>query len=136
MASVAPLSGNLLSMSDAIREKTEPDAVFVAGASYAPWIPAIAGRRVLLAGGEPLSLVTREKSQRAFAFSRDAEAIASAAATWNLTHVAWGRLDQPARDEKGPILDFTFFEKSPLFEQRFRLRRWVRIFEYTPARLE
>ena len=130
VASVAPLSRNVLAMSDAIREKTEPDAVFVAGASYAPWIPAIAGRRVLLAGGEPPDLVEREASERAFVFSRDAEAIASAAAEWDLTHLAWGRLDQPTGDEQGPVVDFTFFEKSPLFESRFRLRRWVRIFEY------
>ena len=119
-----------------MRARTEPDAVFGAGASYAPWIPAIAGRRVLLAGGEPPDPFERKASKRAFVFSRDAEAIASAAATWNLTHVVWGRLDQPTGDEKGPIVDFTFFEKSSLFEQRFRLRRWVRIFEYTPARLE
>jgi hypothetical protein len=132
-ASVAPLSGNILAMSEAIRERTEPDAVFVAGPSYAPWIPAIAGRRVLLAGGEPLDLVERQASERAFVLSRDAEAIASAAAAWNLTHLAWGRLDQPLDRDQGPVVDFMFFEDSPLFQERYRLRRWVRIFEYARA---
>ena len=136
VASFTPVSRNVLAMSDAIREKTEPDAVFVAGASYAGWIPAIAGRRVLLAGKEPPDLVAREASERAFVFSKDAEAIASAAAAWDVTHLAWGRLDQPTGDEKGPVVDISFFEDSPLFQERYRLRRWVRIFEYAPAGLE
>ena len=104
VASVAPISGNLLAMSAAIRETTEPDAVFVAGESYAPWIPALSGRRVLLAGGEPPDRLAREASERAFAFSKDADAIASAAAAWGLTHLAWGRLDQPSSDENGPLV--------------------------------
>ena len=136
VASFTPVSRNVLAMSDAIREKTEPDAVFVAGASYAGWIPAIAGRRVLLAGKDTPDLVAREASERAFVFSKDAEAIASAAAAWDVTHLAWGRLDQPTGDEKGPVVDISFFEDSPLFQERYRLRRWVRIFEYAPAGLE
>ena len=50
-------------------------------------------------GGEPPDRLAREASERAFAFSKDADAIASAAAAWGLTHLAWGRLDQPSSDE-------------------------------------
>lgn len=125
--STEPISGNLLEMSRSIRELTEPDAVFVAGPSYAPWIPALSGRRVLLADTEPDDVAARSAAQRAFSFSHDAESIHAAAERYRLTHLAWGRLDRPT-------VDFGFFERSPLFVERFRLRRWVRIFEYRVAR--
>jgi hypothetical protein len=126
VASAEPISGNLFEMSRSIRETTEPDAVFVAGASYAPWIPALSGRRVLVADTEPDDVATRRAAQQAFAFSNDAETIRVAADRYQLTHLAWGRLDRPA-------VDFTYLETSPLFVERYRLRRWVRIFEYRGA---
>lgn len=121
--SLTPITGNLFAMSKAIRESSEPSAVFVAGKSYAPWIPALSGRRVLLAEAEPLDLVSRRAAEQAFAFSNDASAIRAAADRYRLTHLAWGRLDQP-------MPDLAYLETSPLFEERYRLRRWVWIFEY------
>jgi hypothetical protein len=135
VASLTPISGNLMEMADAIRSLSSPDAVFVASRSYAPWIPALAGRRVLLADSNPVDLAARKAAERDFAFSNDPEAIASAASRWGLTHLAWGRLDMPSTEADAPAIDFTFFENSPSFELRFRLRRWVRIYEYRSLRV-
>jgi hypothetical protein len=131
--SLAPISGNLLEMADAIRRLSSPQAVFAAGDSYAPWIPALAGRRVLLADSDPPDFSARKAALQAFAFSHEPKTIAKAASQWGLTHLAWGRLDAPATEDQQPSIDFTFFDDSPLFKERYRLRRWIRIYEYLPS---
>ena len=130
--SVPVVSRRLLAMGDALRSTTDTDAVFAAGPSYAPWIPALGGRQVLLAGESVEDAAARERAQSLFVRSQDPAEIALVARRWRLTHLAWGRLDQPASGEEITPVDFDFFERSPLFEERFRDRRWLRVFEYIP----
>jgi hypothetical protein len=89
---------------------------------YGPWIPALSGRRVLLADD---SDPERRKAREWIAASRDAEQIRSAAERFHVTHLAWGRLD--ALDPLA--IDFEFLESSPLFSLVHQQRRWVRVFE-------
>ena len=119
------VSRRFIAMGEMLRDTTDADAVLAAGPSYAPWIPALSGRRVLLVGESP----ERERALETMVQSRDPDQIAVAVTEWNVTHVAWGRLDQP---EGTTPVDFVFFEQSPRFEERYRDRRWIRVFEYTP----
>jgi hypothetical protein len=111
-----------LAFGDWIREATSQDAVFLTGPSYGPWIPALSGRRVLLADD---SDPERRKAREWIAASRDPERIRSAAERFHVTHLAWGRLD--ALDPLA--IDFEFLESSPLFSLVHQQRRWVRVFE-------
>ncbi len=119
------VSRRFVAMGEVLRDTTDADAVLAAGPSYAPWIPALSGRRVLLVGESP----ERERALETMVQSRDPDQIAVAVTEWNVTHVAWGRLDQP---EGTTPVDFGFFKQSPRFEERYRDRHWIRVFEYTP----
>ena len=56
--------------------------------------------------------------------SDDPAKVEAVAEEWGVTHFAWGRLDQ-----EDFLVDYPFFQSHPLFVERYRLRRWVRIFE-------
>jgi hypothetical protein len=127
LASVPPLSRQFVGLGDWIRTGTSEQAVFVAGPSYACWIAALSGRRVLLVEPSvsvPKDHSSREQAQSRFVGSKDRRGIEMTAEKWGITHLAWGRLDQEHLQ-----VDYRFFESDRLFEERYRLRRWVRIFE-------
>jgi hypothetical protein len=123
--SVDPISHEYSTFGDWIRGTTPADAAFVAGPSYAAWIPPLSGRRVLLRDEKDR---TREDAQAAIAASKDPEKIRSAAREWGVTHLAWGRLDA---DE--PIaVDLAFLNASPTFSLVHQQRRWVRVYQIRP----
>lgn len=84
-----------------VREHTPPDAVFAAGPSAASWIPALAGRRVLLtaAARPPADYQERKAVERTLLTSEDAGEIARAARRYGITYLA---VDAPVREEYGP----------------------------------
>jgi hypothetical protein len=128
--SVEPISHEYTTFGDWIRQSTSPDAVFVTGPSYAPWIPALSGRRVLLLD-DVAPVPRRRDREQAFRWitgSREREPILAAASAWGVTHVAWGRLDADVDTD----LEFEFLESSPLFSLVYQQRRWIRVFELRP----
>ena len=132
VASLHPIGGNYLAMGQAFRERTEADAIVAAGPAYASWIPPLSGRRILLAADE---LVTddrpaREQALEWMVFSNNSNRIETVAREWGITHVAWGRLDQPRPGEEGPAVDFSFFDGRSDFEKVWRLHRWLTIYAY------
>lgn len=74
-----------------VRQHTPRDAVFVAGKQAASWIPALTGRRVVLAEGGQLMPPDRDRRkqvERTLLLSQDAGEIRAAAARYGVTHVA------------------------------------------------
>jgi hypothetical protein len=151
VASVPGVSRQHLAVAEAVRENTPPDAHFVAGPSYAPWIAALTGRSVLLDEGAAVPVpdtVARRRAARDLLTSRDDDRVRQVAQEWGITHVVWGRLDQPAPGDagvgvdvddeslwlEGVAVDFDYFDRSPSFDERFRLRRFARIYEYVGRR--
>lgn len=131
--SVPAISRRFLAMGEALRSTTDADAVFATGPTYAPWIPGLTGRRVLLAGDSVADTAARELAVTTLVRSQDSDAIDTIVREWGVTHVAWGRLDQPtSEDEEIAPVDLGFFERSSLFEERYRDQRWLRVFEYIP----
>jgi hypothetical protein len=131
--SLRPVSRQVLGLTEWIRSSTEAEAAFVAGPSYGHWIAALSGRRVLLvehegAGGVPPDVDSRKRAESWIIESRDPQKIRAASREWNLTHLAWGRLDQ----ETARQVDFDFLESDATFSEVWRLRRWVRVFELHP----
>jgi hypothetical protein len=129
--SLAPISRQALALGDWIRAEVPRDAVFVAGQSYAPWIPALSGRQVLLVGGGPAprDVAARRRAESWFVESQDPARIRAAAGEWRITHLAWGRLDA----ESDVSADHRFFDGSPLFRKVWQRGRWVRVYELLPA---
>jgi hypothetical protein len=126
--SVEPIPQEYSTFGEWMRTSTPPEAAFVAGRSYASWIPALAGRRVLLRDEKDHE---REQALLAIASSNDPQRIRAAALEWSLTHFAWGRLERG-----GPtVVDFAFLDSSPLFSIVYRQRRWIRVYEIHPERL-
>lgn len=123
--SLPPLPRRLEAFGSWLRSETHPRSVFVAGPYSASWIAALGGRRVLFVEGTaPADLPERRRALVRFVESRDPKSIQAAARDWELTHLAWGRLD---RD--GPVRpDFEYFESSTLFTQLMRQGRFIRVF--------
>jgi hypothetical protein len=73
-----------------IRENTPGDAVFVAGKQACIWIPALAGRRVLLIADSrpPLDYAERKQAERILLTSKDPELIRATARRFGVDYVA------------------------------------------------
>jgi hypothetical protein len=86
-----PIPPKVLAYAEWIRTRTPPDAVFVAGKSAAMWIPALTGRRVLLAeAGKllPADHDQRKAVERILLTSTDPAQARQAAERYGVTHVA------------------------------------------------
>ncbi len=74
-----------------VRENTPPGAIFLGGKSSASWIPALAGRQVLLAPGGALipgDIAERTRVERALLTEADPDLVRQAAARYGVTHLA------------------------------------------------
>lgn len=90
-----------------IRENTQPGAIFLGGRSSAAWIPALAGRQVLLAPGGALipgDVADRKEVERILLTESDPDLVRRAAARYGVTHLA---LDETLLTEYGAK---TFYE--------------------------
>jgi hypothetical protein len=95
-----PIPPKVLAYGTWVREHTAPIAVFVAGSSASSWIPALAGRRVLLAADArpPADYAARKEVERALLAGGSPEEILRAARPFGITHLA---VDRPLREEYG-----------------------------------
>jgi hypothetical protein len=112
------LRPKVLAYAQFIRDNTPRDAVFVAGKEAASWIPALTGRRVVLAeGGElmPPDRAQRKQIERTLLLSDDASAIRSAAARYGVTHVA---IDAALVEEYG-VAGFDDLARAPALKTVF-----------------
>jgi len=125
-ASLGPVSREGLELGRWTREETPVDAVFAAGPSYAPWIAALAGRRVLAVDRAvaPRDLSRRRIAQTVIQETRDARQLKAVADAWGVTHLAWGRLD----DEAAPV-SHAFLASSGILSVVHQQGRWVRVYE-------
>ena len=83
-----------------VRDNTPCDAVFLAGGEASTWIPALAGRRVLLLGAArpPADYAERKEVERVMLASRDPALILAAARRYGIGFVA---IDDPMTKEYG-----------------------------------
>jgi hypothetical protein len=83
-----------------VRRNTPGDAVFLAGNEASVWIPALAGRRVLLIGAArpPADYAERKQVERVMLTSRDPALILAAARRYGIGYVA---IDAPLQKEYG-----------------------------------
>ena len=99
--SVRPIPPKIAAYAEWIRTRTPPDAVFAAGKSAAMWIPALSGRRVLLAeAGKllPSDYTERKAVERTLLRSSDAAEAQAAAQRYGVTHLA---IDEELMHEYG-----------------------------------
>jgi len=98
-----------------IKDGTPRDAVFVAGREAASWIPALTGRRVVLAEGGRLTPPDRDERknvERTLLLSDDPGKIRGAALRYGVTHLA---IDDALVQEYG-VSGFEELAKGPLFK--------------------
>lgn len=99
--SCRPVPPRIAAYAEWIRTHTPPDAVFAAGKSAAMWIPALTGRRVLLAEAGKLlpgDHAERKAVERTLFTSSDAGAVRAAAERYGVTHLA---IDEELMHEYG-----------------------------------
>jgi hypothetical protein len=99
--SLRPIPPKIEAYAEWIRERTPPDAVFAAGKSAAMWIPALTGRRVLLAEAGKLlpgDHAQRKAAERTLFTSSDAGEARAAAQRYGVTHLA---IDEELMHEYG-----------------------------------
>ncbi len=99
--SLRPIPPKIEAYADWIRTRTPPDAVFAAGRSAAMWIPALTGRRVLLAeAGKllPADQAERKAVERTLLTSSDEGEARAAAQRYGVTHLA---IDEELMHEYG-----------------------------------
>jgi hypothetical protein len=99
--SCRPIPPKIAAYAEWIRTRTPPDAVFAAGKSAAMWIPALTGRRVLLAeAGKllPSDYAERKATERALLLSSDGAEARAAAQRYGVTHLA---IDEELMHEYG-----------------------------------
>jgi hypothetical protein len=99
--SCRPIPPKIAAYAEWIRTRTPPDAVFAAGKSAAMWIPALSGRRVLLAeAGKllPSDYAERKAAERALLLSSDGAEARAAAQRYGVTHLA---IDEELMHEYG-----------------------------------
>ena len=112
------LRPKVLAYSQFVRENTRRDAVFLAGKEAASWIPALTGRRVVLAEGGMLMPPDREERkavERTLLLSDDLAKIRAAAARYGVTHVA---IDDALVQEYG-VSGFDDLARAPVFKTVF-----------------
>jgi hypothetical protein len=86
-----PLGPKVLAYTQWIRMNTSPRAVFSGGKTSSTWIPALAGRQVLLAeAGKliPPDYSERKEAERVLLTERDPDRVRATAARFGVTHVA------------------------------------------------
>ena len=86
-----PVPPNVRAYAAWVRAHTSPDAVFVAGRSSGMWLPALTGRRVLLAHAGKLLPADHEErrvAERVLLTSVDPAAVRAAAVRYGVTHIA------------------------------------------------
>lgn len=101
-----------------VRERTPKDAVFVAGKEAASWIPALTGRRVVLAEGgmlKPPDERERKAVERTLLLSDDLAKIREAATRYGVTFVA---IDDALVQEYG-VAGFFDLARAPAFTTVF-----------------
>jgi hypothetical protein len=116
--SLTPVRPKVLEYGRWVRENTRADARFVAGRDAAVWIPALSGRKVLLAeNGKllPPDHSARKEMERVLLTEPDADAVRRAAAPLRVTHVA---IDEPLVHEYGGA-SFQSLAPSPAWRQVF-----------------
>ena len=99
--SLRPIPPKIEAYAEWIRGRTPPDVVFAAGKSAAMWIPALTGRRVLLAEAGKLlpgDHAERKAVERTLLLSPDATEARAAAARYGVTHLA---IDEDLMHEYG-----------------------------------
>jgi hypothetical protein len=98
---LAPMRPKVEEYAAWVRNNTPGDAVFLAGDEACVWIPALAGRRVLLidAARPPADYAARKEVERVMLTSRDPDLIHAAARRYGIDYVA---IDEPMRKEYGP----------------------------------
>ena len=96
-----PLNPLIVAYGDWVRENTPPGAVFLAGRSASIWIPALAGRRVLLTDDSrpPRDYERRARVERQVMRSSDPAKVMAALREYAIGYVA---IDGAARDAYGP----------------------------------
>jgi hypothetical protein len=99
--SLTPIRPKILEYGAWVRDNTPPHARFVAGRSASVWIPALSGRKVLLAeAGKllPRDRDARKALERVLLTETDEALVRQAAASFHVTHVA---IDEPLVQEYG-----------------------------------
>jgi len=89
--SLRPVGPRIVAYAQWVRENTPRDAVFAAGKTAATYIPALAGRRVLLAdAGElrPRNYEERKEAERILLTAEDPELVRRTAQTFGVRYVA------------------------------------------------
>lgn len=109
-----PIQPKVEAYARVIRERTPPAAVFAAGRIAATWIPALTGRKVLLAeNGKllPPDLEQRKAVERTLLLSQDPDEIRAAAARYGVRYVA---IDEALVAEYGAT-DFHDLARAPVY---------------------
>lgn len=85
-----PLRPKVVAYAEWVRLNTPKDAVFVAGNEACIWIPALSGRRVLLAGASrpPRDYAARKEAERTLLVSRRPELIRATAERFGVDYLA------------------------------------------------
>ncbi|HEV8255108.1 MAG TPA: hypothetical protein VGQ78_10145 [Vicinamibacteria bacterium] len=88
--SLPPIPDKVLEYGRWVRDNTPPAAIFVAGRASGTWIPALAGRRLLLGPGklQPRDAAERKQAERVLLTSEDAAAVRDAARRFGVGYVA------------------------------------------------
>lgn len=112
------LRPKVVAYSQFVRENTAVDSIFVAGKDAASWIPALTGRRVVLAEGGrlmPPDQGERKGVERTLLLSDDVAKIRAAALRYGVTHVA---IDDALVQEYG-VSGFDDLARAPVFRTLF-----------------
>jgi hypothetical protein len=121
-----PLRPKVVAYGEWVRENTDTRAVFVAGNDACIWIPALAGRRVLLAGESrpPRDYAARKEAERILLLSRKPDLIRETARRFGVDYLA---VDGPMLLEYGEE-ELEGLGQLPVYEMQYQSSA-VRIFK-------